>query len=50
MINEERILRQAFPEYAAYSTTTPFLIPRRAGRLANQAGAKLPAKMRDPQA
>jgi protein-S-isoprenylcysteine O-methyltransferase Ste14 len=50
MINEERILRRAFPEYAAYSATTPFLIPTRAGRSANQAGAKLPAKAIDPHA
>ncbi|WP_245477782.1 methyltransferase family protein [Bradyrhizobium guangxiense] len=50
MINEERILRQAFPEYAAYSMTTPFLIPTRAGRLANPARTKLPAKMIDPHA
>ncbi|WP_131868680.1 MULTISPECIES: isoprenylcysteine carboxylmethyltransferase family protein [unclassified Bradyrhizobium] len=27
MINEERILKRAFPEYDAYRTTTPFLIP-----------------------
>jgi protein-S-isoprenylcysteine O-methyltransferase Ste14 len=27
MINEERILRQAFPEYDAYAARTPFLMP-----------------------
>jgi hypothetical protein len=50
MINEERILRQAFPEYAAYAATTPFLIPARPGRLANPAGAKLSTKVIDPHA
>ncbi len=27
MINEERILRLAFPEYDVYAAATPFLIP-----------------------
>ncbi|MBR0869402.1 isoprenylcysteine carboxylmethyltransferase family protein [Bradyrhizobium tropiciagri] len=29
MFNEERILRQAFPEYDAYAARTPFLLPIR---------------------
>jgi protein-S-isoprenylcysteine O-methyltransferase Ste14 len=46
MINEERILRLAFPEYDAYAAKTPFLIPARLiprglGRLADQAWRKL---------
>ena len=55
MINEERILRLAFPEYDAYAATTPFLIPAglnsaRPRRSANQAGRKLSTKAIDPQA
>ena len=49
MINEERILRQAFPEYAVYAAATPFLIPARPRRSANQAGEELPTKAIDPQ-
>jgi protein-S-isoprenylcysteine O-methyltransferase Ste14 len=49
MINEERILRQAFPEYAAYAAATPFLIPARPRRSANQAGEELSTKAIDPQ-
>lgn len=55
MINEERILRLAFPEYDAYAARTPFLIPARLiptcmGRLARHAGRKLSTKAVDPQA
>jgi len=49
MINEERILRQAFPEYAAYAAVTPFLIPARPRRSANQASEELSTKAIDPQ-
>ncbi|GLR85828.1 methyltransferase family protein [Bradyrhizobium iriomotense] len=45
MINEEAILRLAFPEYHAYAANTPFLIPARLGRLAHQARHKLSAKI-----
>jgi protein-S-isoprenylcysteine O-methyltransferase Ste14 len=50
MINEERILKLAFPEYQAYAANTPFLIPTRLGRLAHQAGRKPSIKAIDPQA
>ncbi|WFU43359.1 isoprenylcysteine carboxylmethyltransferase family protein [Bradyrhizobium sp. CB82] len=55
MINEERILRLAFPEYDAYAARTPFLIPVRLiptalGRLAHQARRKLSTRAIDPQA
>jgi protein-S-isoprenylcysteine O-methyltransferase Ste14 len=45
MINEEAILRLAFPEYHAYAANTPFLIPGRLGRLAHQARHKLSLKI-----
>jgi protein-S-isoprenylcysteine O-methyltransferase Ste14 len=32
MINEEAILKKAFPEYRAYAANTPFLIPTRLNR------------------
>ncbi|WGD52923.1 isoprenylcysteine carboxylmethyltransferase family protein [Bradyrhizobium sp. CB1650] len=55
MINEERILRLAFPEYDAYAARTSFLIPVRLirtglVRLAHQAGRKRLTKAVDPQA
>ena len=50
MINEEAILKLAFPEYHAYAANTPFLIPTKLGRLAHQAGHKLAIKAIDPQA
>ena len=48
MINEERILRQAFPEYAAYAAATPFLMPARPRRSADQAGENLSTNTIDP--
>lgn len=33
MVNEEAILKKAFPEYRAYAANTPFLIPTKLGRL-----------------
>ena len=50
MINEEAILKLAFPEYDTYAANTPFLIPTKLGRLAHQAGHKLAIKAIDPQA
>ena len=55
MINEERILRLAFPEYDVYAAATPFLIPAglipaRLGRRAHQAGPELSTKAIDPHA
>lgn len=32
MLNEERVLREAFPEYAAYAATVPMLVPHFRGR------------------
>jgi len=40
MINEEAILRAAFPEYRAYAANTPFLIPIRLSRFFT--GSNLP--------
>nr|WP_246250884.1 isoprenylcysteine carboxylmethyltransferase family protein [Bradyrhizobium cajani] len=54
MINEERILRLAFPEYDVYAATTPFLIPglipAKPARLARQVGPELSTKPIDPHA
>jgi hypothetical protein len=51
MINEEAILRLAFPEYHAYAANTPFLIPTKLGRMAHQAGHNKPSlEAIDPQA
>ncbi|XUJ35134.1 hypothetical protein ACQ5SK_05080 [Bradyrhizobium japonicum] len=55
MINEERILRLAFPEYDVYAAATPFLIPASLipaglGRRVHQAGRELSTRTIDPRA
>jgi protein-S-isoprenylcysteine O-methyltransferase Ste14 len=49
MINEEAILRRAFPEYHAYAANTPFLIPAKLRRMAHQVGHKLSLKVINPR-